>query len=75
MDDTIVEVHGHAKQDAGFGCIRVAGLGTLFDARRFHALFSTTPADTVDTIAADRTHRGHAIIEQVQGSGDCVTVR
>jgi hypothetical protein len=43
--------------------------GTLFDTWRFHAFFTTTErhvADTVaDTVAADKTHRGHAIIEQV----------
>lgn len=31
----------------------------------FHAFFTTTPADQLDTIAADRTHRAHAIIENV----------
>ena len=43
--------------------------GTLFDTWRFHAFFTTTErhvADTVaDTVAADKTHRAHAIIEQV----------
>jgi hypothetical protein len=36
--------------------------GTLFDTWRFHAFFTTTD---IDTITADKTHRGHAIIEQV----------
>ncbi|MDL9949050.1 IS1380 family transposase [Gordonia sp. ABSL11-1] len=34
----------------------------LFDAWRFHAFFTTSDLDTVN---ADKTHRGHAIIEQV----------
>ena len=35
---------------------------TLFDVWRFHAFFTTTD---LDTVTADKTHRGHAIIEQV----------
>jgi hypothetical protein len=38
------------------------GQATLFDTWRFHAFFTTS---TLDTITADKTHRGHAIIEQV----------
>ena len=38
---------------------------TLFDTWRFHAFFTTTDRDVADTVAADKTHRGHAIIEQV----------
>ena len=38
------------------------GQGTLFDTHRFHAFFTTS---TLDTVTADKTHRGHAIIEQV----------
>jgi len=38
------------------------GQPTLFDTWRFHAFFTTS---TLDTITADKTHRGHAIIEQV----------
>ena len=53
----IPDVHAAAK--------KAAGQGTLFDVWRFHAFFTTAPADTVDTVAADKTHRGHAIIEQV----------
>ncbi len=41
------------------------GQPTLFDTGRFHAFFTTAPADVLDTVAADQTHRGHAIIEQV----------
>jgi hypothetical protein len=37
----------------------------LLDTCRFHAFFTTTSAENVDTVAADKTHRGHAIIEQV----------
>ena len=38
---------------------------TLFDTWRFHAFFTTSDPDVVDTVTADKTHRGHAIIEQV----------
>ena len=38
------------------------GQTTLFDTWRFHAFFTTTD---LDTITADKTHRGHAIIEGV----------
>jgi hypothetical protein len=41
------------------------GQDTLFDTWRFHAFFTTTSTDQYDTVAADKTHRGHAIIEQV----------
>lgn len=34
----------------------------LFDLHRFHAFFTTS---TLDTVTADKTHRGHAVIEQV----------
>ncbi len=44
---------------------RAAGQGTLFDVWRFHAFFTTVPAQHLDTVAADKTHRGHAVIEQV----------
>ena len=37
-------------------------LPTLFDTHRFHAFFTTSD---LDTVAADKTHRQHAIIEQV----------
>jgi Transposase DDE domain group 1 len=42
-----------------------SGQGSLFDTWRFHAFFTTTDANVLDTVAADKTHRGHAIIEQV----------
>lgn len=35
---------------------------TLFDTHRFHAFFTTSD---LDTVTADKSHRGHAIIEQV----------
>lgn len=38
---------------------------TLFDTYRHHAFFTTTDPDDMDTVVADKTHRGHAIIEQV----------
>ncbi len=38
------------------------GQDTLFDTWRFHAFFTT---GELDTVTADKTHRGHAIIEQV----------
>lgn len=41
------------------------GQDTLFDTWRFHAFFTTTNPEVADTVAADKTHRGHAIIEQV----------
>jgi hypothetical protein len=41
------------------------GQETLFDPWRFHAFFTTTDHQVADTVAADKTHRGHAIIEQV----------
>ena len=39
-----------------------AGQPTLFDTHRFHAFFTTSD---LEMITADRTHRQHAIIEQV----------
>lgn len=39
--------------------------GQLFDVWRFHAFFTTTDPADLDTVAADATHRQHAIIEQV----------
>ncbi|WP_314432271.1 hypothetical protein [Microbacterium lacticum] len=37
----------------------------MFDSYRHHAFFTTTDKQTMGTVAADKTHRGHAIIEQV----------
>jgi hypothetical protein len=44
---------------------RAAGQDTLFDTWRFHAFFTTADPEVLDTVAADKTHRAHAIIEQV----------
>jgi hypothetical protein len=44
---------------------RAAGQGTLFDVWRFHAFFTTADPAILDTVAADKTHRHHAVIEQV----------
>lgn len=38
------------------------GQPTLFDTHCFHGLFTTSD---LDTVTADKTHRGHAIIEQI----------
>ena len=38
------------------------GQDTLFELWRFHAFFTTS---SLDTVTADKTHRGHAVIEQV----------
>lgn len=42
--------------------VEAADQGTLFDTWRYHAFFTTTD---LDTVTADKTHRQHAIIEQV----------
>ncbi|RHW22402.1 IS1380 family transposase, partial [Nocardioides immobilis] len=42
-----------------------AGQDTLFDVWRFHAFFTTADPKILDTVAADKTHRHHAVIEQV----------
>jgi hypothetical protein len=44
---------------------KAAGQGTLFDVWRFHAFFTTADPAILDTVVADKTHRAHAIIEQV----------
>ena len=41
------------------------GQEALFDTWRFHAFFTTTARADLDTVAADQTHRRHAIIENV----------
>jgi hypothetical protein len=56
----VPDIHAQANQ--------TAGQDTLFDLWRFHAFFTTVPDSGpggLDTVAADATHRGHAIIEQV----------
>lgn len=42
-----------------------AGQDTIFDTYRHHGFFTTISDQTLDTAAADRVHRGHAVIEQV----------
>lgn len=42
-----------------------AAQGQLFPLYRYHAVFTTIPETVLDTVAADKTHRQHAIIEQV----------
>lgn len=44
---------------------KAAGQDTLFDVWRFHAFFTTADPGVLDTVAADATHRQHAVIEQV----------
>ena len=44
---------------------KAAGQDTLFDVWRFHAFFTTADPAILDTVAADKTHRAHAVIEQV----------
>jgi hypothetical protein len=51
--------------DANVAKKKAAGQGTLFDTWRFHAFFTTTDPTVLDTVAADQTHRQHAIIEKV----------
>ena len=42
-----------------------AGQDTIFDIYRHHGFFTTISTEVLDTAAADRVHRGHAVIEQV----------
>lgn len=44
---------------------KAAGQGTLFDVWRFHAFFTTIPEEEMGTAVMDKTHRQHAIIENV----------
>jgi len=44
---------------------KAAGQDTLFDVWRFHAFFTTADPAILDTVTADKTHRHHAVIEQV----------
>src|SRR5690606_30732398 len=52
VDDTIVEVHGHAKQGAGFGYSGVRGLNAL--------LATLTTATSAPVIVAQRLRKGAA---------------
>jgi Transposase DDE domain group 1 len=51
--------------DFGADKHRAAGQDGLFDIWRFHAFFTTTDPQVLDTVTADQVHRRHAIIEQV----------
>lgn len=42
-----------------------AGQPTLFDTHRFHSFFTTVDPEVLDSVAADKVHRKHARIEQV----------
>ena len=42
-----------------------AGQDGLFELYRHHAFFTTTPTGVADTVAVDKVHRAHAIVEQV----------
>ena len=50
VDDTVIEVHGHAKQGAGFGYTKVRGLNAL--------LATATTPDSAPVIVAQRLRRG-----------------
>ena len=50
VDDTIIEVHGYAKQGAGFGYSGVRGLNAL--------LATVTTADTAPVVVAQRLRKG-----------------
>src|SRR6187200_2891941 len=50
VDDTVIEVHGHAKQGAGFGYNRIRGLNAL--------LATLTLAGSSPVIVAQRLRRG-----------------
>jgi hypothetical protein len=50
VDDSIVEVHGHAKQGAGFGYTRVRGLNVL--------VATATTGDGAPVIVAQRLRKG-----------------
>jgi hypothetical protein len=51
--------------DANAETKKRAGQDGLFELWRHHAFFTTTDAETADTVAVDKVHRAHAIIEQV----------
>jgi Transposase DDE domain group 1 len=52
IDDTVIEVHGYAKQGAGFGYTKVRGLNAL--------LATVTTATAAPVIVAQRLRRGSA---------------
>ena len=42
-----------------------AAQGQLFDTFRYHAFFTTVEQSVLDTVAADKVQRQHAVVEQV----------
>ena len=50
VDDTVIEVHGHAKQGAGFGYNKIRGLNAL--------IATVTTPDTAPVIVAQRLRKG-----------------
>ena len=50
VDDTVIEVHGHAKQGAGFGYSRVRGLNAL--------IATVTTEESAPVVVAQRLRRG-----------------
>src|SRR6476660_8490882 len=52
VDDTVVEVHGHAKQGAGFGYNKVRGLNALL------GTLTTGPGTSGPVIVAQRLRKG-----------------
>ena len=44
---------------------RARGQDPLFDTYRHHGFFTTIAPGVLGTVAADKTHRGHAVIEQI----------
>src|SRR6478752_7109267 len=52
VDDTIIEVHGHGKQGAGFGYSRVRGLNAL--------LATAATSDGAPVVVAQRLRKGSA---------------
>jgi hypothetical protein len=60
-----LRVLGRRIPDFNAEAHRAGGQDTLFDVWRFHAFFATADQAILDTVAADKTHRAHAIIEQV----------
>ncbi len=52
VDDTIIEVHGYAKQGSGYGYSRIRGLDAL--------LATVSTKDTAPVIGAQRLRKGAA---------------
>jgi hypothetical protein len=65
VDDTVVEVHGHAKQGAGFGYNRIRGLNALL----------ATLTRTTATTGPGSTASGPVIVAQRLRKGACNSSR